>query len=43
MAALTRSDARKASEIVMLIFRALHCSRFGDAVRSHCWISDEFI
>ena len=27
MAALTRSGARKASEIVMLIFRVLHCSR----------------
>jgi hypothetical protein len=29
MAALTRSGARKASEIVMLIFRALHRSRFA--------------
>jgi hypothetical protein len=29
MAALTRSGARKGSEIVMLIFRALHRSRFA--------------
>jgi hypothetical protein len=29
MAALTRSGARKASEMVMLIFRALHLSRFA--------------
>src|ERR1035437_5779871 len=29
MAALTRSGARKASEIVMLIFRAQHLSRFA--------------
>jgi len=29
IAALTRSGARKASEIVMLTFRALHPSRFA--------------
>jgi len=34
MAALTRSGARKASEIVIVTFRTLHFSRSGDAVGS---------
>ena len=34
MAALTRSGARKASEIVMFTLRTLHPSRLCDAVRT---------
>ena len=41
IAALTRSGARKASEIVMLILRTLHPSRLA-MLSVCCWIGDKF-
>jgi hypothetical protein len=43
MAALTRSDARKASEICHVDLSRAAVFPLGDAVRTCCWISDQFI
>ena len=43
MAALTRSGARNASEMVMFTFLVLQLSRLAMLSLRCCWIPDEFI